>query len=555
MPVDSTLNRDKRLPVGILFGDMKGSTEEAELDEASAVAKLREYETVLQSTSQRCGANFYKVKYEGDGFMATFATAHSMVECGVAVRREFQNRGWKVRLGGHYGEAFSTESGDFVGADVNRAARIQSAADAGACEFLVSDTVASIVRDRLERVRFEAHEPITAKGVREHLHVFRVAEADRSHQPARTAPPPSPLLSGEHLSGVRRITAPLRTRTAVVAALAIALAVGGWLAGRALVLRDPFPKTPTAQTITVMKFENQRADENDWYAGMLQAAFNTELSKIPDLSVIAPEIVQRDAQRSGISPVETAERMGVERFVTGSFAVYEGTIRIDARIVTTDRGVQEAAEQVEGRLDDFFALQKQLALATLDHFQVKLTMKQQQALRTTASSAPLDKYQKFLRAEGVAGASGPPPTGSDGHSQRRWRARVVALGRATRDVLFPAPVQAQPIPEDDAGVRELLETYRRAQENGDVDGLARLHVSFSEGQRSAISEYFQSIDDLRVALSDIRIEQRPEDLAVSYIRKDAFTDKESGEPVTVEVRVTKFVVRDHGTLKFADFPQ
>src|SRR5205814_1186542 len=65
-----------RVPRGILFGDMKGSTEEAEYDERSTVHKLRQYERIINETAKGFGPSFYKVKTEGDGFMATFATAH-----------------------------------------------------------------------------------------------------------------------------------------------------------------------------------------------------------------------------------------------------------------------------------------------------------------------------------------------------------------------------------------------------------------------------------------------------------------------------------------------
>ena len=45
---------------------------------------------------------------------------------------------------------------------------------------------------------------------------------------------------------------------------------------------------------------------------------------------------------------------------------------------------------------------------------------------------------------------------------------------------------------------------------------------------------------------------REHDVAVSYTRRDNFVDKETGEPVSLEVRVTKFVVQDNGTWKFAE---
>ncbi len=178
---------EDRVPAGILFGDMKGSTEEAESDEKSTVGKLREYERIVHDTAKGFGPSFYKVKSEGDGFMATFATAHAVVACGFAVQQEFRRRGWQVRLGGHYGEVFRNESGDAFGADVNRAARIMSAADASCGQFLVSDTVKDIVRSRLSTVRLEPRPPIAAKGVGQ-LTVYEVV-------PTGTQPPAEASIS------------------------------------------------------------------------------------------------------------------------------------------------------------------------------------------------------------------------------------------------------------------------------------------------------------------------------------------------------------------------
>jgi tetratricopeptide (TPR) repeat protein len=127
------------------------------------------------------------VKIEGDGFLATFTNAHTMVECGVALQQEFCRRGWQVRLGGHVGEVYPTELGDIVGADVNRAVRIQSGADAAGAQFLVSDAVRAIVRNRLSQVRFEPHAPIVAKGVPEALVVFEVLPATGQTAGARVS--------------------------------------------------------------------------------------------------------------------------------------------------------------------------------------------------------------------------------------------------------------------------------------------------------------------------------------------------------------------------------
>src|SRR5579862_5774058 len=57
---------------------------------------------------------------------------------------------------------------------------------------------------------------------------------------------------------------------------------------------------PDLRTIAVMEFENQRPDDagNNWYCKALQTAFNTELNRIPQLSVVAPELIQRTAKEA-----------------------------------------------------------------------------------------------------------------------------------------------------------------------------------------------------------------------------------------------------------------
>jgi class 3 adenylate cyclase len=126
---------------------------------------LKEYIRVVQDTVQSHSPLFSKIKTESDGFMARFPNAHVMVECGIHLKREFVARGWRIRLGGHYVEAFEEPDRDLIGADMNRAARIASAADAATCQFLVSDAVSAVVRDRISSLVFKEHGYVDAKGV------------------------------------------------------------------------------------------------------------------------------------------------------------------------------------------------------------------------------------------------------------------------------------------------------------------------------------------------------------------------------------------------------
>jgi len=547
-----------RVPAGILFGDLKGSTEEAEVDEVSTVEKLREYERVVNETAESLGPDFYKVKTEGDGFMATFASAHAMVECGFAVQQEFRRRGWQVRLGGHYGEVYRNPSGDSVGADVNRAARIQSAADAARGQFLVSGVVQGIVRRRLAHIRFEPHVPVTAKGVPEALEVFDVLPAadvgkklgDRPKiLTAATAIDKRPPGGGRWIAwGASGVVA-----VAVLGAVANQLAtpeVPDIVTPDAkAVIKRVVPKAKAAsagnaEMIAVMEFENQRSNDstNDWFRKALQTAFNTELSKTPQISVLAPEIIQQTAREVGTDLMTAAQHLGATRFVSGSYAVMGNTMKIDARI--TGDGLQEAAESVQGDPEEFFSLQKQLTLATMDHLRVRLTAAEEDSLNKPTNTR-LDKYKMLLGAEGVTSGGATLPL-AEPQAHRLggtwWALQWVSLS--------PAYAQEAPTIASDAAVLAVLEQYRRAHEEGNLDELASLYVTFPADQRASLGAYLSGVRNLHVELADVKIHSREHDVAVTYTRRDNFLDGETGEPVALEVRITKFLVPSGDTWKF-----
>jgi TolB-like protein len=336
-----------------------------------------------------------------------------------------------------------------------------------------------------------------------------------------------------------------------------AIESGGVKTGRASPAHTRAEAPHDVNRIAVLEFENQRKNdsENDWYCKALQAAFNTELSKLPQLSVVAPEIIERTVREADRDRMVVAQQLGVRRFITGSFAVLGETIRIDARVVETTNGTQEIAANVEGKRDGFFDLQKALALETLEHFRVRLTQAQEASLTKTSRVSP-DKYRMLLQAEGVTKVERKDPVGStEPHARRApgthpdcdhrlsWCA---ALGLASVAAAQTATEGTEEL------ARQLLESYRRAQEEGNLDQIAALHVSFSESRRKAIQAYLVNIEDLRVRFTGVQVQPHGQDLAVSYTRVDEFVDKETGEDLSLEVRVTKFLVRDGGGWKFVE---
>jgi TolB-like protein len=311
-------------------------------------------------------------------------------------------------------------------------------------------------------------------------------------------------------------------------------------------------------TIVVLEFENQRGvdSENDWYRKALQTAFNTELSKISQLKVIAPELLQRVADENEIDRLEAARSLGVERFIAGSFAVVQTSIRIDARIVDTGSGVQETAASVEGSQDEFFALQRTLARETLDSLSIELTVAEQRSLERPARSS-VDKYRLLLEAEGLTTSS----PGQDGapDAEAPPAAQPSDGEDATSRPLLPfdlvpsahAAPAATADGDSERAARALLESYRRALETRDLKALGALYVSFPKDQRRALRAYLARVEGLEVEFADISVEKRAAELMVSYTRRDRFTDRDTGEALSLEVRLTKFLRQDEGSWKFA----
>ncbi|MDP9237489.1 MAG: adenylate/guanylate cyclase domain-containing protein [Chloroflexota bacterium] len=134
----------------ILFTDIVGHTEMMQrLGDAKGRDVLREHERITRETLKAHGGA--EVKTMGDGFMASFGSVTSAMECAISLQRAFAvfklpsplvGEGLGVRAGLNAGEPIE-EDGDLFGATVILASRI--AAKAGAGEILVPDTVRGLL--------------------------------------------------------------------------------------------------------------------------------------------------------------------------------------------------------------------------------------------------------------------------------------------------------------------------------------------------------------------------------------------------------------------------
>ncbi len=313
-------------------------------------------------------------------------------------------------------------------------------------------------------------------------------------------------------------------------------------------------------SIAVLEFENLRSNrEFDWISKALRVAFDTELSKVNALRVFSPELIDHTTRVRGADSLYTARELGVARLLTGSFHVTGTTLRIDARIIDAGSGVNEASDSVEGDLDTFFNLQKQLVLSMLRRLRVNVSAAEGESIQTETNT-DVDAYRLLLESEGVL--HGPSQAGQADDDRRSrsdsWLpffatsafADEVASAETGVDVdASPPPTTPQLAQTPTAMVPEFLESLRQTLQDKNVDGVATHYVAFSERQRSALQAYMDVADNLVVELSDIAVDKEGSDLVVSFTRRDRFDDKKTARPVRLEVRLNKILVLHDGALK------
>ncbi len=334
------------------------------------------------------------------------------------------------------------------------------------------------------------------------------------------------------------------------------------LARAAPVLPTPLRGNARTNSIAVLEFENLRADNNfDWISKALRVAFDTELSKVNALRVFSPELIDHTSRVRGADSLYTARELGVGRLVTGAFHVTGKTLRIDARIVDTSNGVNEASDSIEGEIDDFFELQKTLVLSMLRRLRVQVSAAEDASIQTETNT-DVDAYRLLLESEGllapnVAVAPTPTPSGS---AMGFMPAFFFGTAHAqeplppTGQKFPPAAEQERPTPAErvdsqDNQIAEFLENLRSAIESKDLDLIAENYLTFSERQRRALQSYLGAADNLTVEFADIATEKEGPDLAVSFTRRDRFDDRKTGRQVRLEVRLSKILVIHEGLLK------
>jgi TolB-like protein len=332
-----------------------------------------------------------------------------------------------------------------------------------------------------------------------------------------------------HLIVPRPVPSAQRRRL-LVALAGTTLAGAGTLAW--LAWRRRAPGDRRLVTLGVGPFGSPRVDpEHAWIGNAVRTGLNTQLSELSDVKVYSQAFIDFVMRSEGLSDIEVATRLGIDKMLSGSVLVVGDSVQVEAQIIDVASGLLEGSYATVGREQDFLALENQVVLGIIARLELPLSPEDERRLAARRESNP-DAFRRFLDTEG-AGAAPPAPSPHGPPSSR-----------------FVVPREAYAA-DAEAEVAAALEDYRRALEAGDVAALGTMYLAFLPAQRAALERYFASVRDLRVRIADVDIAVVGGEGVVSYTRVDDFVDVETRRPQHLSLRVSRTLRRVDDRWRFA----
>lgn len=286
-------------------------------------------------------------------------------------------------------------------------------------------------------------------------------------------------------------------------------------------------------SVVVFPFRNRTAGdaENAWMGRSLQERFAHELGRVPVLNICPlPSL-----DESGESLRSQARRQGCSTLVTGSYVVDREHVDLHARVVDTASDTDEVTLGVRGKRSEFAALEQRLVQEVL------------------ARMPTVRAYRMMLEAQGIGlGAdAAPAPTPPVVEEPQSWWRPPLHWLLPVAPAYGQETARATHTPSLHDAVRALLERYRRAHEDKQIDSMRQVWDVFGARQQQALRRYFDQAGDLTLELSEVAIEPHEHEVTVAFTRVERFVDRESGKPVRLELRQRMILVRRDEAWKIA----
>jgi TolB-like protein len=266
-------------------------------------------------------------------------------------------------------------------------------------------------------------------------------------------------------------------------------------------------------------------------------AFRVWLSKVKRLRFISDLIVDAWAQTQNVSWYDATRHFGVQQAVSGDLSKDQGRLTLLIRLSDVATGDDLGSDRFPEGEAGLPRLQQRAWEFLLAQLDINLSeQKRKKIAGATAARTRGQPYESSFFDQTYDDAEAPPPTS------------IPRPSHGASLVPWPPVADAADVPTDSA-VRQVLDRYQQALANKNVDELAALYVAMTDGQRAALTGYFQRVKDLRVRFSDFTVIVEGEEAVATFTREDRFKEVNSGEDVEVAVRVSTALSRIDGNWK------
>jgi TolB-like protein len=313
--------RVERRLTAILAADVAGYSRLTGMDEEGTHAQLQDHLRLLvdPKIAEHRGR---VVKNTGDGLLAEFSSVVDAVRCALDVQRGMTQRNTDVpqekriefRIGINVGDIM-IDHGDIFGDGVNIAARLEAVAEPGG--ICVTGRVLEDIEGKLD-IGFEDAGEQRLKNIVRPVRVYRV----------------------------RPSGAPAATRPSL-----------------------PLPDKPS---IAVLPFQNMSGDpEQEYFADGVVEEIITALSRFRHLFVIARTSSFTYKGRS-VDVKQIGQELGVRYVLEGSVRRVGSRMRIAGQLIDASTGAHLWADRFDGRVEDIFELQDEVASSVVGAISGKL---------------------------------------------------------------------------------------------------------------------------------------------------------------------------------------